>query len=335
MLFSISLLLVNVVNFMPVNLAFLTAYLVKYGRLRVSWWILLACLFSFVQFALIGDIERSLKTVWIFLFFSCAIKIPIRKEFSNPRVFLFIHAAFGLLMLIDGVEQGRVRNGGYVGLFDEGSVAAFFFGTLLLVRKNDRLTNFFLLIAIYASEALTGTIYLISFCLLNALRARAVAIVSSLIMLLVAPFFLDALTDHRIVKELYPALVSLISNDPNFLEGRPSSSGSRITQEVMYGLQLFHSDPWMLFFGDVYFPERTASLNILTELLLTCGLGGSLLLAVFLIKFVKVHRFPVQHKIALGLLVFSTGAVFKPLVMYLLLLCFSSGWNDIRKYNHA
>lgn len=332
------LLFVNLVNSSVANVSYILLFALKNISWRVPFLVVLGFTLCIVQFALVYDFLSALKG--IMLFFILWIVYKTQNELNDATIrsvhlnIITIHSLAWIFFLITDFQFGRGRDGAFVGLFDEASVAGFVLGTLLLTSNKSSLLTFFTLMFLLMTKSLTGQAFIAWYILTRRYFKYDLLLKCGLV--LCAFFWLAHSTDLRINKELFAALSSLKDLDSVDLGERTSSSGFRILYEVVYAYEVIKGVSIENFVGGMSFPTRTASLNTVTEILATVGSVGLVLFTLTFIQHLKIFNLGFPRIGGIVMLFLSTGAFLKPVFIFCLILLVSKGvGNDIDKYNNV
>ena len=332
------LLFVNLVNSSVTNVSYILLFALKNISWRAPFLVVLGFALCIVQFALTNDFLSALKGVMLFLILWVVYKT--KNELNDATIrsihlsMIIIHSSAWVFFLITDFQFGRGRDGAFVGLFDEASVAGFVLGTLLLTSNKSSLLTSLTLIFLLMSKSLTGQAFIAWYFLTRKYFKYDFLLKFGLVSF--AVFWLNHSTDLRINKELFVALSSLTDLGAVDVNERTSSSGFRILYEVVYAYEVMKGVSLENFLGGVSFPTRTASLNLVTEILVTVGSIGLALFTLIFIQHLKIFSLGLPRIGGIVMLFLSTGAFLKPVFIFcLILLVVKGGGNDIGKYNNV
>lgn len=323
--YPVVLLVFNILNTTFTNLLVILIISYKSVSLRMPYFIIFGFVICIVQVLLVGDLKIFLKSLSIYLILLGIFKLrhKVNETFirSTHQVIISVHSLAWCYFMLTGWQFGRSDGKAFSGFFDEPSVASYVLGTYLIVSSSSKLLSGLTVVFILLSDSMTGVIFIAWF-LMSKDYFRYDIIVKMLFGFIIVLTIMQQ-TDWRLNKELLQVLM-LISElsevDPAV---RTSSSGFRILYEIYYALEVFNPVRIESFLGGTYFPLRTASLNVVTELLMTVGLIGTLCVFIVVVRHLRLTTLTAQKIGGVFLLCFSTGAFLKPIFIWCLFLYFS------------
>jgi hypothetical protein len=312
-------------NTTVLNTLFTVAISFKAIDKRMPLLIIFGFIICVIQLLLIADFQNFLKSVLVYLILLSIFKLrhKIDEIFitSTHKVFISVHSLSWVYFMFTGWQFGRSDGKAFAGFFDEPSVASFVLGTYLVCSNRSKLLSVITIVLIALADSLTGVIFIAWYLICkNYFRYD---IVLKLICAFAIAYIITLQTDWRLNKELLQILLQIPELSSVDASVRASSTGFRILYEMYYAWEVIRPLNIESFFGGTYFPQRTASLNVVTELLLTIGFIWTISVIMILVAHFRLHQLPLRKIGGLLLLCCSTGAFLKPVFILCLLLIFS------------
>ena len=155
------LLFVNFINVAILNVVFISGIFLLSKRLLFFKPLLPILLFVLLQALITHNTERFMQNCIYIIHLACIYMLVFKTNFMKYRddiikAIILIHTILFVYFLFTGFNFGRVKEGGFVGIFDEASVCAMTFSIIFLIFGTNLALATVLIFFILMAKSVTG-----------------------------------------------------------------------------------------------------------------------------------------------------------------------------------